>query len=116
MISPHRWIAKICLGIVALVLAGAFSGCAARATYTYDEPVVYRKARVYRAPPPVVVYRERPVYRERHYHYKPAPRVYRSPPAYRYHDRGRHDDRRERHDRRHRDRDRHDDRREHRHY
>ena len=106
MMTPHRWIARIGSGIAAVVLAGVVGGCAARAEYVYDEPVVYRRERVYRAPPPAVIVHDHPRRVERHYHVAPRvhrappPRVYRSPPArHRHHDRDRDDD--DRRERRH---------------
>jgi hypothetical protein len=106
---PSHWLGRIGAGIVAIICAAVLGGCAARAEYVYDEPVVYRKrARVYVAPPvppPVVVYRE-----HRHYHSRPAPRVhraprvYRSPPSYRERSHRHYDDddrREERRERRH---------------
>ena len=54
MIAPHRWFARIAPGIAAILIAGVFGGCAARAEYVYDEPVVYRR------PPPVYVARRHP--------------------------------------------------------
>jgi hypothetical protein len=111
MFTPHRSLWRIS----ALLLAtAALGGCAARASYVYDEPVVYYErpvARVYAAPPPVYYhYHARPVergyYAPRAYHARPvhkAPgRKYRAPSAQRHHHHhSRHDD---------------DDRREHRHH
>jgi hypothetical protein len=70
MATPNRKLRRIS-AIFVLVLAALSSGCAARAEYVYDEPVVYRREPVY-APPPVVVYHE-------HDHYHPPPRAYRAP-------------------------------------
>ncbi len=121
MATPKLKLRRIGATIGLFMAAAVSSGCAARAEYVYDEPVVYREDRVY-GPPPVVVYRE-----HHHDHYAPSPRrapayrgrvgvyrapvhVHRPPPArhHDHHDRGR-DSRRE-HD--HHDRDR-DSRREH---
>ena len=77
MSAARRWLGRVSFGIAAMSVA-AVSGCAARAEYVYDEPVVHpRPARVYVAPPPpppVIIYRE-----HRHYH-APPPRVHRAPP------------------------------------
>lgn len=103
MNAQRRWIGRIGTGIVAILIAGTAAGCAARAEYVYDEPVVYRRGRVYRAPPPPpVIVHEHPRRVERHYHYV-QPRVYRAPANRRHHH----------HPDRDRDRDRDDDRREH---
>ena len=107
MLVPNRWLVRIGSGIAAILCAAVVSGCAARAEYVYDEPVVSRKrARVYVAPPvppPVVVYRER-----RHYHAPPPPHVHRAPRVYqaprareRYHRRYDDDRREERRERKH---------------
>jgi hypothetical protein len=74
MATPKKKLQRIGVTIALVLAAAVSSGCAARAEYVYDEPVVYRRERVY-APPPVVVYRE-------HDHYHPPPRAYRAP-AYR---------------------------------
>jgi hypothetical protein len=107
MATPHRSLWRV----LALSLAAASGGCAARASYVYEEPVVYeRRARVYVAPPPVY-YHEHPV--ERRYYVQPrayrapvhkAPsHTYRAPAARHHHHRDHHrdsrhddDDRRER--------------------
>jgi hypothetical protein len=111
MATPHRSLWRV----IALSLATAASGCAARASYVYDEPVVYerRPARVYVAPPPVY-YHQHPV--ERRYYVEPrayrapvhkAPgRAYRAPAARHHHHRDHHGDSRrdddDRRERRHR--------------
>jgi len=74
MSTPTRKPQRITAGIVLFILAAATSGCAARAEYVYDEPG-YRRERVYSAPPPVVVYRDRGYYDHR----PPPARVYRAP-------------------------------------
>src|SRR5262245_52545942 len=100
--------------VIAFSLAtAALGGCAARASYVYDEPVVYaRQVAPVCVPPPVSYYHDHPV--ERHY-YVP-PRAYRAPvhkaPSYKYrapaarshhHDsRGHHHDDHRRDDRHHR--------------
>lgn len=91
MTTPHRNAWR--RGVLALLMA-AVSGCAARASYVYDEPVVYaRPAPVYVAPPPPAVhyyyYHGHPVERRyyappRAYHAPPA-RVYRAPSDYHHH-------------------------------
>jgi hypothetical protein len=73
MATPNPKLQRTCAVIVLGLAAVVSSGCAARASYEYDEPVVYRRERVYEAPPPVVVYRDDG---PRHYHAAP-------PPAYR---------------------------------
>jgi hypothetical protein len=75
MATPHRSV----LRLVALIVASAaFGGCAARASYMYEEPVVYETrpaARVYVTPP---VYRYTPPVRQ----YYVAPRAYARPPVH----------------------------------
>lgn len=72
--STPRKLQRILAGFALLVVvAVAGTGCTARAAYVYDEPS-YRRERVYRADPPVVVYRDRG------YYHAPPPRpVYRAP-------------------------------------
>jgi hypothetical protein len=91
MATPNRKLQRICAGILVLLAAAVSSGCAARASYEYDEPVVYRRERVYSAPAPVVVYRDDD---HRRYHAPPRGRVsvyrapihvHRPPPAEREH-------------------------------
>lgn len=104
MTAPNRKLQRIAAGI-ALLLVAAVSGCAARAEYVYDDEPVYRRERVYSAPPPVVVYRDHGYYHDHPRVYRaPAPRarvgvysaplVHRPPPAHRdHHHHDHHDDR-----------------------
>ena len=70
--STPRQLQRIIAVFALLAVAVVGTGCTARAAYVYDEPV-YRRERVYRADPPVVVYRDRS-----YYHAPPRP-VYRAP-------------------------------------
>ena len=120
MATPSRKATRIGAGIAVLAALVAGGGCAAHAEYVYDEPIVYRPAPVYVAPPPVRVYAAPPpvvVYHDHPHHYY-APRrevrvyrapahVHRAPPAYYHghtHNTWRHYDRDDHHggDRRHR--------------
>jgi hypothetical protein len=93
MTTPNRKLQRIGAGIVLVLAAAVSSGCAARASYGYDEPVVYRRERVYSAPPPVVVYRDGdhrhyappPAYRGRVGVYRAPVHVHRPPPAREHH-------------------------------
>lgn len=74
MSTPKGKLSRFAAGIALFFVAAvSISGCTARAAYVYDEPV-YRRERVYSAPPPVVVYRDRG-----YYDHRPPARVYRAP-------------------------------------
>jgi hypothetical protein len=112
MATPNQKLQRIGAGIVLVLAAAVSSGCAARASYEYDEPVVYRRGPVYSAPPPVVVYRDGGYrsyhsappapYRGRVGVYRAPIHVHQAPPAgHEHHDHHGHESRHSDHDERH---------------
>ncbi|HKP59648.1 MAG TPA: hypothetical protein VJV78_23150 [Polyangiales bacterium] len=107
MATPHRSLWRVFA--LSLVFA-ALGGCAARASYVYDEPVVYERPVYVAPPPPVYHYHSPPPAVVHHYYvtprgyhapvYRAPARPYRAPAAHpHHHGSSRHhdDDRRDHH-------------------